>query len=125
MGRLTFADATLDQLRQHILMARNEQPDLDSAALTAHLGQMGLTPALDRIAREAALVRFAQPETGPDEAARGWHATLADLRRGDLERELEAAQSACRDEPSEANTQWLLRIKSQMLEQSEAELSFE
>lgn len=120
LGRIAVADTELDNLRQALLITHAGGLPLDTEGLVNHLSEQGYSQALSQLlsARTYDHARFARPNAGLAEARRGWEATISHLRGEDLESELQAAQDAVRRDPSEANMNWVVRVR-RMMDESE------
>jgi DNA primase len=90
LGRLTFADARRDGLRQRVLMLHASHPQIGSEEMRAELQRLGFADVLQELTDD----RPTALSAGESEAARSgvvnalWRAHLAVLRRKALQREL-------------------------------------
>jgi len=127
LGRIAIADADLDNLRQALLITHAGGLPLDTEGLVNHLSEQGYSQALGRLlgAQTYDHARFARPNAGLAEARRGWEATINHLRGEDLESELQAAQDAVRRDPSEANMNWVVRVRRMMDESDQSGAAFD
>lgn len=127
LGQVAINDQNLDNLRQAILITHAGGLPLDTTGLVNHLSEQGYSQALSQLlsARTYDHARFARPNAGHAEARQGWEATISHLRGEDLESELQAAQDAVRRDPSEANMNWVVRVRRMMDEGEQPEAAFD
>jgi DNA primase len=127
LGRVAISDSDLDNLRQALLITHAGGLPLDTEGLVNHLSEQGYSQALSQLlsARTYSHAYFARPDAGLAEARRGWEATISHLRGEDLESELQAAQDAVRRDPSEANMEWVVRVRRMMDESEQSGAMFE
>jgi len=113
-GGLEFSDPALDKLRQEILLLYAATPDLDSEAVRRHLKATGYSDALAAIFAPDVLVHagFARGDSGVEAARRGVLQLIDRLRETDWRAQLDEAERAYADDPTEQN--WT-RLQQSML----------
>ena len=96
LGRLAFADAGLDRLRQELLTLHASSGDLDAAAIQAELRRRGLDAALDRVLDEqpAGSARGGHAVATEQAVDAVWAVEMALLRKLALKQELASEASA-------------------------------
>ncbi len=74
VGLVMIHEAGLERLRQTMIDALLQSPDLDAVTLKTHLIEAGLGEEVDRVTCEAVYVhaRFARPGQDPADAENGW-----------------------------------------------------
>lgn len=103
-GNLAFPLKDLDRLRQAIVEAFSEQPDLDSEALKRHLETRGFSEDLARLLRPdfyTSVGAFARPEASSEQALEGWQEVHQRFQRQAEEAELREAERAMTDNLTE------------------------
>ena len=113
-GALEFSDPELDKLRQEILLLYAATPDLDTEAVQRHLKATGYSDALAAIFAPDVLVHagFAKGDAGAEAARRGVLQLIDRLRETDWRAQLDEAERAYADDPTEQN--WS-RLQQSML----------
>ncbi len=103
LGSLTLADSRLDSLRQNALMHIAQNPELDFAALRAHLARLGFAEELENLLNSDVYVHaaFAREGAPLDQALAGWEHTFVLCQRADLEADLRRAELELAENPSE------------------------
>ena len=121
LGTMTFAAASLDNLRQEVLNTLAGDSGLDSRALQSHLKQCGYNDALTALLSPEVFIhaRFAQPEGDAQAALRGWEETYAMHHAKDLQTEILQAQRRLATERTQEAFEQLRALKA--LEQERAE----
>ena len=101
LGRLAFADAALDRLRQEMLALHADASELDAAAMQSELRRRGQAESLDRILDDPAVSPL-MGDAGETEQAldAAWAVELTLLRKLALKQEL--AQEPAADLSAEA-----------------------
>jgi len=108
-GAFEIQNQTLNQIRQHIILALEENPDLDFEALQAHFTDQGLHKEIRDICCESVYVHaaFCRPVKTDDidygEIAQNWLALFESLKSGMMDEEIrdgwkQAMVSANQDE---------------------------
>ena len=97
-GEFEITNKTLDQIRQHIILALEENPELDSEALQTHFIDQGLSKEIRDICCESVYVHaaFCRPvKNDPDgngvnygEIAQNWLALYESLKTGMIDEEI-------------------------------------
>jgi DNA primase len=95
LGGLRFTDDDLERLRQALLEAVAENPDLDAAALKCHLRERGYDRLLDELWQDANVrASFARPDASLAVACEGWRQIYLRLTLPALRAEAREAQQA-------------------------------
>jgi len=108
-GEFEIHNDTLNQIRQHMIVALEENPDLDFATLSTHLSDLGLGKEIRDIACESVYVHaaFCRPAKNEivdyGEIAQNWLALFESLKTGTIDEEIrdgwkQAMSSANQDE---------------------------
>jgi len=120
VAHLQLANRTLQRLREGLITALAEAPDLDREGLTGHLSRLGLGDALAAVLSPAvyAFCASARPEASLDQARQALDAILADHAARQASEAVEEARRRLADEPSEEN---LARVQAALLQQRQAE----
>ncbi len=105
LAQVTLSDLQLDKLRLELLKICAQTQGLDSAALRGHLRVTGLSGALAVLDRPEMRAHdgFARPGAEAERARRGLLQVLARLRRGEWRAQLDEAERAWVEDPTEAN----------------------
>jgi DNA primase len=114
---LEFTHRDLDSLRQRIIDIAASAAPLDGAVMRAQLRKQGLAPLLERLDRAVALRGdwFARSDAALADAEIGWRHVLGRQHKAsDLRRELDAAERALGEDPSESNEIRLARARSDL-----------
>ena len=103
LGGMSFADSRLDSLRQTALMHIAQNPELDFAALQAHLAKLGFAEELGNLLNSDFYIHagWARPAASMDEATAGWDHTFTLCQRAELEADLKRAQDEMTENPSD------------------------
>jgi DNA primase len=103
LGAMTFTDSQLDSLRQSALIHIAQNPELDFAALRAHLANLGFAEELETLLNSEVYVHagFARSAASLDEATAGWDHTFTLCQRAELEADLKRAEEELAENPSE------------------------
>ncbi|HKY95923.1 MAG TPA: toprim domain-containing protein, partial [Kiloniellales bacterium] len=120
VSALELASRRLQRLRDGLITALAEAPDLDREALTSHLSRLGLDEALAAVLSPAvyAFCASARPEAPMDLARQALDAILADHAARQANEAVEEARRRLADEPSEEN---LARVQAALQLQRQAE----
>lgn len=118
LAGVDLADQELDKLRAEILRKAAGSHGLEREALRNHLLTYGLEGVVKRLERHEALKDdwFAWPEAALNDAELGFLHILDRLRKRALEKDVAAAETDYRDNPSEANWQRLRAMRTAYLE---------
>ena len=126
-AEIDFQHPESDLLRRAILECCTDESVLDSKALRAGLGRRGLDHNLARV--EAAITHTSDwpaREGAAEQDVSAWWAHVVTLHRKKrtLNRELQEAERALGEEPSEANLAWLTDVQGRLeaLEGGEAQI---
>ena len=106
LGKLTFCDATLDKLRQEILLLYSESPGLDSEAAVHHLMETGGPEGIQAVLSPEVYV--SAPSARPDSDAKVAQKGLLELIHG---LRLDEAQKRYKEQPTEENFAQLQECK--------------
>jgi DNA primase len=117
LGAMTFSDSRLDLLRQTALMHIAQAPDLDFAALGAHLQGLGFAAEIASLVHADVYVHaaFARPEASLEQATAGWDHTFALCQRAFLEDDLRRAERELAENPTEQAFAVLKALREQVL----------
>ncbi len=105
LAPVALSDVRLDKTRLELLKISAQTQGLDSDALRAHLRDAGLSGALTALDRPEMRAHdgFARAGAPVERARRGLLQVLARLRRGEWRAQLDEAQRAWVEDPTEAN----------------------
>ena len=124
LAQIAFSDVRLDKLRLELLKISAQTQGLDSDALRAHLRAAGLSGVLAALDRPEMRAHdgFARLGAPVERARRGLLQVLARFRRGEWRAQLDEAQSAWVEDPTEANwARWQDLIEAS--QRAEAEIA--
>lgn len=112
LGQLDIPDSALSSLRQGIIQALIEDPDLDSAALRTYLEGAGHGETLEIVLSDAVYTHagFVKPNSELEIVQKGWHDTLSFMSRKSVWKELKAAGQALAAEFSDENEQRIMAL---------------
>jgi DNA primase len=112
MSRLDMTDPALSALRQGVLMALSEDPDLDSRGLQAYLKASGHEETLEIVLSDAVYTHagFAKPDSKLEIVQKGWQDTLSFMTRKAVWKELKEAGRALAADFSDENEQRILAL---------------
>jgi DNA primase len=117
LAEIEFSTPALDSLRRDIIDIAALEASLDSAALRNHLERKGFGPLLERIEIQFERLKewFVLPEAAVKDVRTGFRQMVALHRKTvTLARELDAAEAALADHPSDENLKVLNEIREQM-----------
>jgi DNA primase len=118
---LEFSARELDSLRREIIDIAALEASLDAAGLRDQLHRKGFGPLLERIDSQFQRLRewFVLPEAATNDVRTGFRQMVALHRKSvNLARELQAAEAALADHPSEENLKVLNEIREQLRSQA-------
>jgi DNA primase len=118
---LEFSTRELDSLRREIIDIAALEASLDAASLRDQLQRKGFGPLLERIDGQFQRVRewFVLPEAATNDVRTGFRQMVALHRKSvTLARDLQAAEAALADHPSEENLKVLNEIREQLRSQA-------
>lgn len=112
LGQLDIPDSQISALRQAMIQALIEEPDLDSTTLRTHLEGAGYEKDLQIVLSDAVYTHagFARPNSELEIVRKGWHDTLSFMNRKSVWRELKAAGQALAAEFSDENEQRIMAL---------------
>ena len=117
LAEIEFSTAELDSLRRDIIDIAALEASLDSATLRNHLERKGFGPLLERIEIQFERLKewFLLPEAAAKDVRTGFRQMVALHRKTvTLARELDAAEAALAEYPSDENLKVLNEIREQM-----------
>jgi DNA primase len=117
LAEIEFSTAKLDSLRRDIIDIAALEASLDAALLRNHLERKGFGPLLDRIEIQFERLKewFVLPEAAAKDVRTGFRQMVALHRKTvTLVRELDAAEAALAEHPSDENLKVLNEIREQM-----------
>jgi DNA primase len=117
LAEIEFSARELDSLRREILDIAALEASLDAAGLRDHLQRKGFGPLLERIEIQFERLKewFVLPEAAVKDVRTGFRQMVALHRKTvTLARELDAAEAALAEHPSDENLKVLNEIREQM-----------
>ena len=115
LGTLSFASPALDHMRQEVLKALSQSPDLDFQGLVDHLyGVTGFRDTLGGLLSRRVYdhARFARPDQPLTDAERGWEQLYRLYKRTQLLEDISAAKERLKATPTRAAFKRLTELKA-------------